>query len=141
MCGSCVDSSLACAIWIEDASTVSEVSRFFMYHGQFQGDAYSLFAAALAACKKGMELFHDSANQKYFLRQIKAMDKALTGKAIVGAASLTAKGEDGGVYIPKEYDFALLMVYGHMLAAGRSYIPALSSIHLINGLYKMLIFN
>lgn len=97
-----------------------------MHHWQFHGDAYGLFVAAVTATKQGEETFHHSANQKYFLRQIKAMDKVLTGKNIVGAASLTAKGQDGSTYVPKNYDFTLLMVYGHMLAAGRSYIPALS---------------
>lgn len=97
-----------------------------MHNWQFQGDAYALFVVALTATRQGEEMFHHSANQKYFLRQIKAMDKAITGKNIVGAASLTAKGEDGGTFVPKDFDFTLLMVYGHMLAAGRSYIPALS---------------
>ena len=104
----------------------SDVTRFFMHSRQFQGDVYRLFVAAMTACKQGRETFHNSANQKYFLRQIKAMDKAVTGKAIVGAASLTAKDEDGGTYIPKEFDLNLLILYGHMLAAGKSYIPALS---------------
>lgn len=55
------------------------------------------------------------------------MDKVLTGRTnIVGAASLTGKAEDGGAYVPKEFDVNLLMLYGHMVAAGRSYIPALS---------------
>ena len=97
-----------------------------MHNWQFQGDVYGLFIAAVTATKQGEETFHHSANQKYFLRQIKAMDKAITGKNIVGAASLTAKDEVGGTYVPKDYDFSLLTVYGHMLAAGRSYIPALS---------------
>ncbi|RPB21692.1 TPR-like protein [Terfezia boudieri ATCC MYA-4762] len=117
---------LACAVWVKDPDIVSDVSRFFMHNWQFQGDAYSLFVVALIATRQGEEMFHHSANQKYFLRQIKAMDKAITGKNIVGAASLTAKGEDGGTFVPKNFDFTLLMVYGHMLAAGRSYIPALN---------------
>ncbi|KAF8477123.1 hypothetical protein BDZ91DRAFT_787718 [Kalaharituber pfeilii] len=117
---------LACAIWAQDAETTSEVTRFFMHSHQFQGDVYRLFITSMTACKQGQEVFHNSANQKYFLRQIKAMDKALTGKAIVGAASLTAKCEDGAAYVPKDFDLALLMLYGHMLAAGRGYIPALN---------------
>ncbi|KAI5808754.1 hypothetical protein DFH27DRAFT_589841 [Peziza echinospora] len=117
---------LACAIWAQDPEAVSDVTRFFMHSHQFQGEAYRLFIAAMTSCKQGREMFHHSANQKYFLRQIKAMDKVLTGKAIIGAASLTGKAEDGGAYVPKEFDLTLLMLYGHMLAAGRSYIPALN---------------
>ena len=93
---------------------------------QFQGDAYRLFTLALTACHGGVEMFQHSANQKYFLRQIKAMDKALTGRAVVGAASLSSKGEDGEILVPKEFNATLLMLHGHMLASGRSYGPALS---------------
>ena len=107
-----------------------------MHSHQFQGDAYRLFITTMVLCKQGREMFHHSANQKYFLRQIKAMDKVLTGKAIVGAASLTGKTEDGGAYIPKEFDLNLLMLYGHMLAAGRSYIPALSTFQ-IHSLFRL----
>ena len=81
----------------------------------------------MTVCRDGVEMFQRSSNQKYFLRQIKAMDKVLTGKAVVGAASVTAKNQDGSTQIPKGYEPNLLMLYGHMLAAGRSYAPALSS--------------
>ena len=75
----------ACAIWAQDPGAVSEVvTRFFMHNHQFQGEAYRLFIAAMTSCKEsrlsckqGREIFHHSANQKYFLWQIKAMEKSL----------------------------------------------------------------
>lgn len=93
---------------------------------QFTTETYSLFTASITASKNGLEVFHNNANQKYLLRQIKAMDQAITGKVRVGAATLTAVDDDGNKYVPGDVDVGLLMLYGHILASGRSYISALN---------------
>lgn len=54
------------------------------------------------------------------------MDQAITGKTRVGAATLTAIDDEGNKYVPKDVDVGLLMLYGHILASGRSYISALN---------------
>lgn len=117
---------LACAIMVGDSESCSTICRWFMTSFQFTTETYSLFTASITASKNGLEVFHNNANQKYLLRQIKAMDQAITGKTRVGAATLTAIDDNGEKYIPTDVDVGLLMLYGHILASGRSYISALN---------------
>lgn len=117
---------LACAIMVGDSESCSTICRWFMTSFQFTTETYNLFTASITASKNGLEVFHNNANQKYLLRQIKAMDQAITGKTRVGAATLTAIDDNGGKYIPTDVDVGLLMLYGHILASGRSYISALN---------------
>lgn len=117
---------LACAIMVGDSESCSTICRWFMTSFQFTTETYSLFTASITASKNGLEVFHNNANQKYLLRQIKAMDQAITGKTRVGAATLTAVDDNGEKYVPTDVDVGLLMLYGHILASGRSYISALN---------------
>lgn len=117
---------LSCAILVGDSESCSTICRWFMTSFQFTTETYSLFTASITASKNGLEVFHNNANQKYLLRQIKAMDQAITGKVRVGAATLTAVDDDGNKYVPEDVDVGLLMLYGHILASGRSYISALN---------------
>lgn len=93
---------------------------------QFQSEAYSLFTTAVTLSRNGLEVFHNNANQKYLLRQIKAMDEAITGIKRTGAAGYTGVDEDGNEYRPTDIDVNLLMLYGHILASGKSYVSALN---------------
>ncbi|RPA78449.1 TPR-like protein [Ascobolus immersus RN42] len=160
---------LACAIISKDAEMASDLLRNWMHRHQFTNDVYRLFMACMLVTKEGREVFASNANQKYLLRQIKAVDKYLLLAAknpgsstselasqiqndadeeedddepqtggddlstplinptrIVGAASLTSRNPDGTPYIPTTYDLPLLMLYGHILSAGRGYVSALS---------------
>lgn len=116
----------ACAIMVGDSESCSTICRWFMTSFQFMSEAYNLFTGAVTISKNGLEVFHHNANQKYLLRQIKAMDQAITGKKRVGAANLTGSNENGEKFVPKETDVGLIMLYGHILASGRSYISALN---------------
>ncbi|KAA8909852.1 hypothetical protein FN846DRAFT_888742 [Sphaerosporella brunnea] len=117
---------LACAIWVNDSESCSTISRWFMTTFQFQTEAYNLFVGALTMSRNGMEVFHNNANQKFLLRQIKIMDESVDGKKRINAASLTNVDEDGKEYKPDRLDLSLLMLYGHILASGKSYISALN---------------
>jgi general transcription factor 3C polypeptide 3 (transcription factor C subunit 4) len=97
-----------------------------MTNFQYQSEAYTLFTLAMTASRRGIEVFHNNANQKYLLRQIKLMDQYMSGEKRVGAAYLTAQNEDGTPYHPVQNDVTLLMLYGHILACGKSYISALN---------------
>ena len=118
---------LVCAIWVHDSESCSTISRWFMTTYQFQTEAYSLFVGALTMSRNGMEVFHNNANQKFLLRQIKIMDESIDGKKRTNAASLTNIDEAGREYKPERLDTNLLMLYGHILASGKSYISALST--------------
>ncbi|KAI5804589.1 hypothetical protein EDC01DRAFT_643999 [Geopyxis carbonaria] len=117
---------LACAIHVSDSESCSTIARWFMTTFQFQTEAYTLFVAALTMSRHGAETFHNNANQKYLLRQIKIMDESLTGKKRVNAASLTNVTDTMAEFVPTSIDVALLMLYGHILASGKSYISALN---------------
>ncbi|KAL7270567.1 transcription factor TFIIIC subunit tfc4 [Rhizina undulata] len=117
---------LSIAIYVGDSESCSTICRWFMTTFQFQSEAYSLFIASMTMSKNGLEVFHNNANQKYLLRQIKAMDQSITGISRVGAANLTNVDDEGNAYKPKDIDVGLLMLYGHILASGRSYISALN---------------
>lgn len=153
---------LACAIISKDAEMASDLLRNWMHRHQFTNDVYRLFMACMLVTREGRDVFASNANQKYLLRQIKAVDKCLlqaqnpssssshqlatqsdpeedddylddeddgpltNPQKIVGAASLTSKNPDGTPYIPTSYDICLLMLYGHILSAGRGYVSALS---------------
>jgi general transcription factor 3C polypeptide 3 (transcription factor C subunit 4) len=117
---------LACAIHVHDPESCSTICRFFMITYQFQTEAYSLFVTALTMSRNGLEVFHNNANQKFLLRQIKVMDQSLDGVKRTNAASLTNIDGEGKEYKPKRMNPALLMLYGHILASGRSYISALN---------------
>ncbi|PUU76293.1 hypothetical protein B9Z19DRAFT_1194856 [Tuber borchii] len=121
---------LACAIHVGDSDSCSTLSRWFMTTFQFTTEAYNLFTASITASKNGLEVFHNNANQKYLLRQIKAMDQVLTGERKTGAANLTGECPSGSAsgekYVPKEADVGLIMLYAHILASGKSYLSALN---------------
>ena len=117
---------LACAVCVRDSESCSTIARWFMSTYQFQSEVYSLFVGALTMSRNGLEMFHNNANQKFLLRQIKIMDETISGKKRTNAASLTNVDERGREYRPERLDTSLLMLYGHILASGKSYISALS---------------
>ncbi|CCX13579.1 Similar to Transcription factor tau subunit sfc4; acc. no. O74458 [Pyronema omphalodes CBS 100304] len=117
---------LACAVWVHDSESCSTITRWFMSTYQFQTEAYMLFVGSLTMSRNGMEVFHNNANQKFLLRQIKIMDEIISGTKRQNAASLTNVDEHGNEYKPERLDATLLMLYGHILASGKSYLSALN---------------
>lgn len=84
-------------------------------------------------------LFHSSPLMKFMLRQIKAIDytlpdhitggrqnKAVRESIYKERATLSTKDEKGNLIPAQEMDVALLVLYGHILYSGNSFLPALN---------------
>lgn len=83
---------------------------------QFSSNMYRLFIASFQAGFKGSELFSDPANQKYFLRQVKALDAINTGKKITGMATVAVDQSQISKDLP-----LLHHVYASLLYEKKSY--------------------
>ena len=107
---------------------------------QFVTDGYRFFSALNRLCDSENSWFNCAPSQKYILRQLKAIDFSLAGDAtsknmFQGRASYTTKDSKGNPIRADDMDVALLMLYGHVLYAGKSYTNAVSkSMHLHTGL-------
>ena len=98
---------------------------------QFVTDGYRLFAALNRLCDSENSWFNCGPSQKYILRQLKAVDFSLIGEArrktlFQERASYTTKDSNGDPIQADDMDVALLMLYGHILYAGKSYAYAVS---------------
>jgi len=102
--------------------------KYFSQTYQFRSDAYRLYYLALGTSVAAQEQFTKPEDQKYLLRQIKALDSILTGDPIVGSATIVDI-PDIERCIPSHPNPILLMLYGHRLAAGGSFAPAQSTPH------------
>lgn len=111
----------SCAYLVGDAASASEAARTFSNSYQFYNDAYRLYYSLLNSGHDSMEVFNSTSNQKYYLRQIKAMDSILQKKPIVGAARVA----DADTTFEKPLP-VLLVVYAHMMLLSRSYAPSLN---------------
>ena len=94
-------------------------------------DAYRLFSALNRLCDCSGSWFNCGPSQKYILRQLKAVDYSLTEDAsrqniYKERASYTTKDSNGNSIRAEDMDVALLMLYGHVLHAGKSYVNAVS---------------
>jgi len=88
---------------------------------KFRSDPLRLYYLALGTGREGVEQFRAAVDQRFLLRHIKAMDSLLTGEDIAGRATVTNEDEKRSRANP-----ILLILYGHRLAAGASFLPAQS---------------
>ncbi|EPX71965.1 transcription factor tfiiic complex subunit sfc4 [Schizosaccharomyces octosporus yFS286] len=116
---------LACAIHAKDSQTALGPLRWTFTNFQFRQDTYRLFSGVLSSGYECSRTFVDSANQKFLLRQVKLMDQLMSKSSIPGAATLS-KNEDGLATVPTSYDPILFLLYGHIMARSRSWIPAIN---------------
>lgn len=128
----------ACALIVNDAETLCNVARYFMKKFQFATDSYRLYTSLNRLCNGPRLCFNAAPSQKYLLRQIKAMDYSLLqegqGKTLLQERpSYTIEGEDDSPIKAEELDVGLLILYGHVLYAGTSYVFALSKPSLQRG--------
>ena len=93
---------------------------------QFRSDPYRLYYLSLPTGYAGSEQFHQATEQKYLLRQIKAIDGLLSGETLPGAAMIV-ETPDIEKCVPTRSNPLLLTLYGHRLAAGGSFKPAQST--------------
>ncbi|RKF80761.1 Transcription factor tau subunit sfc4 [Golovinomyces cichoracearum] len=118
-----------CALFSNDEETCASVARFFMREYQFTTDSYRLFSAMLRICQSPVSWYSSGPTQKYVLRQIKAMDFALTGgdeKNLVYNKPCAENAREDDIRAALNMDIPLLMLYGHILYAGTSYAYALN---------------
>ena len=102
-----------------------------MVEYQFVTDGYRLFSALNRLCDTTNAWYNCGPSQKYVLRQLKAMDFSFVGEdrkrsLFQQRASYTTKDCEGSPIQAEDLDVALLMLYGHILFAGRSYAYSVS---------------
>lgn len=110
------------------------MARWFMVQYQFATDSYRMFAALMRMCHSPISWYSSGPTQKFVLRQIKTMDYAVsneTRRKVIHRDKATYSHMDkhGRPIINEELDVNLLMVYGHILIAGASYLYALNYFH------------
>lgn len=99
---------------------------------QFVTDGYRLFSALNRLSDTENSWYNCGPSQKYILRQLKAVDFSLLGDSrrkslFQERASYTTKDDNGNQIRAQEMDVVLLMLYGHILYAGKSYAYAVST--------------
>ncbi|KAJ5921729.1 Tetratricopeptide-like helical [Penicillium verhagenii] len=128
---------VTCALRANDEYVLAYEARWFIKEYQFVTDTYRLFAMLSHMSRDPHKPhFFNSANMKFMLRQIKAMDFTLPddpGKPSIvrqslwkERASLTTKDESGERIPADSLDITLLILYGHILYSGGSFYPALN---------------
>lgn len=109
----------ACAYISGDFNSANDISRQYILSHQFHNDAFRLYCSMLPSGTEAIELFNGSNNQKFFLRQVKAVDSLVQKRSITGQAKIT----DTSITIEKENPL-LLVLYAHIMLVGRSYVPS-----------------
>lgn len=93
---------------------------------QFDSDPFRLFAALCRLCPSPASWYASGPVQKYMLRQIKLMDRALVSGGGEDSEEEEHKVNGGRVYPSKHLDVTLLVLYGHILFVSNSFTYALS---------------
>lgn len=112
---------LACAHICDDAGLVSNTLRHMWNRNQFNNTVLLLYQVCLASGKNSEEVFGSSNNQKFFLRQIKAVDSAVYKQRIEGAARVSDATSE-----PTKESPLLHAMYANIMLLGPSYTPALT---------------
>jgi hypothetical protein len=117
--------NLAFSVRSKSLAEIAHYMRSFMQLYQFRSDVYRLYYLTMGNGIDAIEQFRNNVDQKYLLRQIKAVSVLLTGKNINGAASVV---DYPGIEkcVPTHQNPILLVLYGHRLAVGGSFRPAQS---------------
>ncbi|KAI1505503.1 hypothetical protein F5X99DRAFT_368242 [Biscogniauxia marginata] len=114
----------ACALRGRDEEACVAAARYLMRENQFDTDPFRMFAALSRLCPSPASWYASGPVQKYILRQIKRMDRALGGAG--GDESGDEDGAPGKAYPAKDLDVTLLMLYGHILFISNSFTYALN---------------
>ncbi|KAI1106866.1 TPR-like protein [Jackrogersella minutella] len=115
----------ACALRGRDEEMCVASARWIMREYQYDTEPFRMFSALSRLCPSPASWYASGPVQKYMLRQIKLMDRAII------AAGTDVSGDDEGaptgrVYQGKELDVTLLMLYGHILFISNSFTYALN---------------
>ena len=109
-----------------DIESCVNTVKYFTQTYQFRSDPYRLYYLSLGTSAAAQEQFKKQEDQKYLLRQIKALNCVVTGESIVGSANIV-ENPDIEKCVPTHSNPILLILYGHRLAAGGSYAPSQSN--------------
>lgn len=93
---------------------------------QYDTDPFRMFSTLSRLCPSPASWYASGPVQKYMLRQIKLMDRAITAAAGAEDSGDEEGVPSGRVYPSKELDITLLMLYGHILFISNSFTYALS---------------
>lgn len=114
--------AISCAYLCHDYELTGQLWRHLQTRLQFNTVTYQLYIALFSRGKQALEVFSSSNNQKFFLRQIKAMDSLVhVHGPVVGMAKVLDPES-----APKVDDPHLLMLYVYIMLQGPSYSPALT---------------
>ena len=107
------------------------MARWFLTKYQFVTDSYRLSSALHRLVDSDNVWYRNSVSQKFVLRQLKAMDFSLlveerSQSHFQERAAYTTRDNGGTPMMAEALDISLLMLYGNMLYAGRSYPYAIS---------------
>ncbi|KAI1755350.1 hypothetical protein F4782DRAFT_488209 [Xylaria castorea] len=116
----------ACALRARDEETCVAAARFLMRDRQFDSDPFRMFAALCRLCPSPASWYASGPVQKYMLRQIKLMDRALVSGEGEDSEEEETKANGGRTYPSKELDVTLLVLYGHILFVSNSFTYALN---------------
>ncbi|KAF3910038.1 hypothetical protein AA313_de0209805 [Arthrobotrys entomopaga] len=122
---------LACAIYAQDPDQTSEVLRYFTSTLLFHDDSYNLYSTVAAFVRgtlktyPGTNIFSVQNNQKYLMRQLKALDKHVLGKEIGGVCSTLLRDDDDNEIVPQSLSIGALVLYAQVMLDGRSYTSSL----------------
>ncbi|KAI1457091.1 TPR-like protein [Annulohypoxylon moriforme] len=115
----------ACALRGRDEETCVASARWIMREYQYDTEPFRMFSALSRLCPSPASWYASGPVQKYMLRQIKLMDRA------INAAGTEVSGDEDGpptgrVFPGKELDVTLLMLYGNILFISNSFTYALN---------------
>ncbi|KAJ6261002.1 hypothetical protein Dda_3667 [Drechslerella dactyloides] len=131
---------LACAIFAQDSDQTSEVLRYFTSTLLFYDDSYHLYSTAASFVRgtlktyPGTTLFSVQNNQKYLMRQLKALDKHVLGKNVCGVSAQLLRDDDDNELVPETMSINALVLYAQIMLDGRSYT---SSLHYLSRAYAV----
>lgn len=112
---------LSCAWLNGDTHGISDCLRQIYMSRQFNNRVLQLYFALLSSGSAAMDTLGSSNNQKFFLRQIKAVDSVVNQKPVDGAARVQNDRAISTTSNP-----LLLVIYADLMLLGPSYVPALT---------------
>ncbi|EPS38679.1 hypothetical protein H072_7551 [Dactylellina haptotyla CBS 200.50] len=130
---------LACAIYAQDPDQTSEALRYFTSTLLFHNDSYNLYTTVASFVRSnlktypGTNIFSVQNNQKYLMRQLKALDKHVLGKNVGGVYSTLLRDDNDKEVVPQSLSINALVLYAQVMLDGRSYT---SSLHYLARAYS-----
>lgn len=123
---------ITCALVLGEEKRLCERTRWFIKTYPYQSDVYRLHSVLHRACRGPLLWYNAGPEQKFLMRQVKAMDFALLPEArqkemLAGGQieGITGKAEHNPHNIT-EHDPVLLALYGHLMLAAGSFGNALA---------------